>query len=612
MLIAKKKNQRGFMKLHKLKIQGFKRLKDVTIEFGDATFLIGQNNSGKSSILKAIEILLSGKPQLDSSDYYSIIDPETGDTIIDSNTIIFESEFRNLPEESKKWRGFKGRIFSYETENETGLSVTYRKTYKLGDKVIIEFKSKIRELKPEFKECKKPQDFIDAGIEEELMTEFFPDLNKAIGKGAKAKSNLELLDDIWDISEEETWFHNPGGILGNVLKMLPRFLMIPVDTSMEEIQGSKSGVLNKTLNELFDTVREGSENYKSAQEFLNKLSKELDPSDKESEFGKMMRNLNLVLTSVFPESHLHATTDLSDPSKVLKPSFNVEMSSNIRTSVENQGTGMVRAAVFGMLRFRQKWISEKEDEFNRSLIICFEEPEIYLHPSAANQMRNAIYDLSSSNSQIICSTHSPFIIDLARKPRQILNRLTINNNYVNSIAFTVSESFQILQGDDKHYVKMLLKMDDYISRAFFTNNVVIIEGDTEDILIRETLKRLSKDEYLKIISNFEFIKARGKASIIGLVKYLTSMGVKPIIIHDRDNGIEGAVKFNEPIKEAVGDNGRIILMCENVEDEIGYSATYEKPFKAYQQTLTWGQSWESIPENWKIKMKELFQDYINL
>ncbi|WP_448103490.1 AAA family ATPase [Pedobacter panaciterrae] len=39
------------MKLHTLKISGFKRLKQIQVNFGDATFLIGQNNCGKSSIL---------------------------------------------------------------------------------------------------------------------------------------------------------------------------------------------------------------------------------------------------------------------------------------------------------------------------------------------------------------------------------------------------------------------------------------------------------------------------------------------------------------------------------------------------------------------------------
>jgi putative ATP-dependent endonuclease of OLD family len=599
------------MRLHRLKIEGYKRLEKVEIFFGEATFLIGQNNTGKSSILNAIELLLSAKKQLTSGEYYSIIDEETGETKPKATTIVMEGEFRNLPVEAKQWRGFKGRVFDYEDdEDETGLSVIYRKTYNLGKDVIIEFKSKVRTVHADFENCKTGRDYIDKGIDEKIIIEQFPELDKNVGKSQDALAKLESLDEIWELSEEETWFQNPGGIPGNVLKMLPRFLLIPVDTSMSEIQGSGSGVLGKTMNELFQTVREGSENFKQAQEFLDKLSKELDPADDKSEFGKMMIELNEILTSVFPDSQLHAETDLSDPNKALKPTFSVEMSSNIRTSVENQGTGMVRAAVFGMLRFRQKWLSRKEDEHNRSLIICFEEPEIYLHPSAANQMRNAIYELSESNSQIISSTHSPYIIDMSRNLRQVLNRLRNSEGSIDSVSFSVTDCFKKLQGDDRNYVKMILKIDDYIARAFFTNHVIIVEGDTEDILIRETLSRLPKEEFIRLISNFEIIKARGKGSIIGLVKYLTSMAIEPIVVHDRDAGIEKAEQMNEPIKNALGKNGKIVQMHESVEDEIGYVATYDKPFKGYEQTLKWGPKWEDIPENWRKKMKEIFYDFV--
>lgn len=600
------------MKLHQLKITGYKRLKEVTINFGDATFLIGQNNCGKSSILKAIEVLLSGKKQLTSSDYHSIIDEETGETKVDVITVVLEAEFRNLPEEAKAWRGFKGRIFDYDVPEgfeETGLSVTYRKTYELGKDVIIEFKSKLRELAEQFEDCKTPKDYIEKGISEEVISEFFPELDKAIGKGKPALEKLEQIDEIWDIKEEDIWFQNPGGIPGNVLKMLPRFLLIPVDLSLSEIQGSGSGVLSKTLGELFETVREGSDHFKEAQSHLKNLAKELDPEDDTSEFGKMMLDLNGVLESVFPETKLHATTSLSDPTN-LKPTFNVEMSSNIRTSIEHQGTGMVRAAVFGMLRYRQKWLSQKDDEHARSLIICFEEPEIYLHPSAANQMREAIYDLSTSNSQIVSSTHSPYLIDISRKPRQVLNRLYNSGNHVDCDSFSVTEKFKLLQGVDKDYVKMLLKIDSHIARIFYANNVVVIEGDTEDILIRESLKKLPKKDYLKILSNFEVVKARGKAAIIGLAKYLVSLGINPIVVHDRDQGIENAVKFNQPILDAVGENGKVIMMAENVEDEIGYVATYEKPFKAYNETQKWGDNWDDMPLNWRNKLKEIFGEFV--
>ena len=43
------------MRLNTIKIQNFRKLNDVEVKFGEATFLIGANNSGKSSTLDAIE-----------------------------------------------------------------------------------------------------------------------------------------------------------------------------------------------------------------------------------------------------------------------------------------------------------------------------------------------------------------------------------------------------------------------------------------------------------------------------------------------------------------------------------------------------------------------------
>ena len=601
------------MKLHSLQIDGFKRIQSTKIFFGDATFLIGPNNAGKSTVLKAIEWLLSAKKAIPSFEYFSVIDDETGETKPAVDTITLEAEFRNLPVEAKVWRGFKGRIFSYPTDDasDSGLSVTYKKTYTLGKDVVIEFRSKERVIKPEFASYKTGQDLIDKGAPAAEVLDHFPDLVAKIGASKAAQEKLDQIDAIWDTKDSEIWFQNPGGIPGVVLRMLPRFLLIPADTSVSEIEGTSAGVLGKTLNELFEDVRGTSNNYAQAQEYLNKLAQELDPEDSESEFGKMIAELNAVLASVFPDTQLHATASLSDPKTALKPTFNVEMSSNVRTPVSHQGSGMIRAAAFGMLRFRQKWLSKREDDHVRSLIVCFEEPEIYLHPSAANQMRDTIYELSGHESQIVATTHSPFIIDLARKPKQILNSLRCDVAGVTASPFNVTDAFLALENDAKAHVKMLLRVDDHVARVFFTKHIIIIEGDTEEVVIKETLKRLPKERYLKIVSDFEIVKARGKASIIGLVKYLVAMGITPIVVHDRDGGIAGAEVFNQPIANALAGGGKVVQMHENIEDEMGYTApTSDKPFKAYQHTQTWGDDWAGIPVTWKAKMVEIFGDYV--
>jgi putative ATP-dependent endonuclease of the OLD family len=57
------------MRLEHLHVAGFRSLKDTEIDFDDLTLLIGPNDSGKSSVLDAVDILLTGRPP-DPSDYH--------------------------------------------------------------------------------------------------------------------------------------------------------------------------------------------------------------------------------------------------------------------------------------------------------------------------------------------------------------------------------------------------------------------------------------------------------------------------------------------------------------------------------------------------------------
>lgn len=119
---------------------------------------------------------------------------------------------------------------------------------------------------------------------------------------------------------------------------------------------------------------------------------------------------------------------MNDPNKAIQPDFNIEIHSNVRTPVQLQGTGVIRSVVFALLRYKNTRDLKKihKGEYVRPLLIGFEEPELYLHPSAAQKMRETIYSLAEeSQNQIVCTTHSTYMIDLSQKPSQILNNLTL-------------------------------------------------------------------------------------------------------------------------------------------------------------------------------------------
>ncbi len=622
------------MKLYSLKIECFRRHINTEIIFSDATFLIGENNIGKSSILVALDYLLNDTKKIPPSEFFSVINSENFNERM-TDKIVLTAEFRNIPDCAKTdWRGFKGRILPYEIvedSGETGNKIIYRKTFELNKDCVVELKEYKRSKKKAFCGCKTLSDYIKAGLNKEVLVEegldnFLHDKNLS----AAQQLIIEKIDDLYDFDEtEEIWFKNPGGIPANVLSRLPKFLLIPAQDKTDELSGS-SGTLTKTLNELFNDVRDSSNNYKEAQKYLTLLAQELDPSDEESDVGRMMQELNKVMGDVFPKTGICAAAELADPNKVIKPSFKVTMFSNIATSVELQGTGMIRAAVFALLRHRSMRDNKKNccgDTPVRPLLIGFEEPEIYLHPNAACKMRDTIYELASSKyNQIVCTTHSPYMIDLSKKPNQVLNNLFVEEKQIavgggaytvdciKSYPFNVSDAFKALQDDNKSYVKMVLKMDDALSRVFFAKHTLIVEGDTEELVLRETFSRVPDEVRADIMQNWQIVKARGKASIISLVKYFKAMGIDLYVIHDADTGVAGAEVFNQPILDTIGTDERRIMLQNCIEDVLGYPPpSNEKPYKAYKYiNENWGSDFESISQEWRVIMEKLFKESFSL
>lgn len=613
------------MFLNSLRIQGFRKHYDTTVTFSDSTFLIGENNVGKSSILYALDYLLNNKARISPDEYFSTT-TQQGEKKQIANEIIFTAEFCNLPSESQTWRGFRGRVLLSKDipEGQTGLQFVYRKTFPIGSNAIIETLEYKKATKPCFVACKTIQDYLDNGLFESSLTDDLRKMDRSKKLSAAEKKLFETVEDIFDIDETQNeWVKNPGGIPQNVMSKLPKYLLIPAQDKEDEITGS-SGTLQNTLNELFSEVRESSENYKKAQEYLEKLSKELNPEDQSTEISKMICELNHIVSDVFPNTGISASANLSDADKVIKPIFSVEMSSNISTPASLQGTGLIRSTVFALLRYKNLRDNRKSDFEGRPLIIGFEEPEIYLHPNAINKMRDTIYNLAESgNNQIVCTTHSPYMIDISKKPTQILNSFwtVIKNDIlddeqveiVESMPFNVTDEYKKLQGDSKTYIKMILKIDDTIAKSFFVKKVLIIEGDTEQVVITETLNRMPDTLKAKLLSEWHIVRARGKAAIIPLIKYLKSMSIDIFVMHDGDYGTAGAEKFNEPIKQALNNEAQLVVLKNCIEDVLGYPApTADKPFTAYKHIQDTWTDWNSIPEQWRRVMEKIFVDGKNI
>lgn len=605
------------LKLKSIKIEGFRKHYLTNVLCGDTTFLIGANNSGKSSILKAIRYLLEDISKMDIDDFHCFVN-KYNENERSSEKVVITGEFSHLNKQATNWRGFNNhRLFKKDDFENEGYSIFYRKTFYDNGKCEIEMKQHVVTIKEKYKNCKTIQDFIDEGIDYNLFKDILPNepLDKNLGKKQKELLKAEGLEEIYDYYNETEWFKNPGGISQNVTSKLPKFLLIDDKNQGDELSSS-SGALISTLKQLFDDVRQESENFKQAQYYLDLLAEELNPNDEDSEFATLLKELNNVVGEVFPETSFNAQANLSNANDVITPKFDVQLGSNIHTHVDKQGAGVVRSAIFAMLRYKNIRDNKKvkKNDYIRPLLIAFEEPEIYLHPQAAKQMKETIYNLSiQANNQIICTTHSPYMIDLSKDTNQVLNtfnlaklELEIEDDIINSEQviinpFNVSEAYQSLIKEEKTYIKMLLKIDDTISKIFFAKNVLIIEGDTEEIVFKESIIRMPEKLKKEFSYNWEIVRARGKATIISLIKYLKSMGINPYVMHDRDANTPKAESFNEPIFNALKDKSHLFILEECIEDILGYTPpSIDKPYNAYKYIEdNWGDSWESVDKDWR-------------
>ncbi|MEW6229614.1 MAG: ATP-dependent endonuclease, partial [Bacillota bacterium] len=538
------------MILSRVEVQNFRRLKHAIVDLSPASFLIGPNNSGKSSVIRAVEALLSLREDVvRQEDFYMNRQGEAEDEIVLTGT------FSDIGADVASSRGFAGRVIDG--------TFTYRKRYSRStpNKPAIEALQYPHTVNPEFCNVRRFRDLVALGLTEEQLAEWFgvTDMSKAVPQG-----DMLLIPGAvdWHTDQQPEWCPNPGGFPSIVNSRLPKLLHIPSYVELAEFEKPEASKtkLGECLGVLFRDLLEDNVLAEEIGDRLTRLQDQMSPDDDSSLVGSMCREITRIIDEVFPECGLSVRASLEDLADILRPKYQVNVYSNVPTDTARQGTGLVRTAVFAMLRYHST-LRAGRDKTTKPLIIAFEEPEIYLHPHAANLLRDTIYRLGRSD-QIICTSHSPWMIDLSRDPQSITRFTVHKDGSARATNFGVSTSLKALCADDRMRVKMLQAFDDELSRVFFADRAVIVEGDSEHIAIKETLRLLPQEHRNAIGAAVQIVRARGKATIASLARYLSALGIPFTAIHDRDAHVDKAFELNKVILEAVGDPSRVFVLEE--------------------------------------------------
>lgn len=161
------------------------------------------------------------------------------------------------------------------------------------------------------------------------------------------------------------------------------------------------------------------------------------------------------------------------------------------SKVEVQGSGARRTLLWTAL----KYIAENGDKVSeRPHVLLIDEPEMCLHPTAIRDARKVLYELpKTGNWQVMVTTHSPIFIDLSRDNTTIIRVDRNKCDEVNSTVLYRPEKAKLSE-DDKENLKLLNVCDPYVHEFFFGGRIVVVEGDTEYTAFSQ-LKLFYPDEY---------------------------------------------------------------------------------------------------------------------
>ncbi|WP_074554030.1 ATP-dependent nuclease [Bacillus cereus] len=229
----------------------------------------------------------------------------------------------------------------------------------------------------------------------------------------------------------------------------------------------------------------------------------------------------------------------------------------------------------------------------KNKILFIEEPELFAHPETIRDIRDMLYEIPDEpNYQVICTTHSPIIIDLAKQHSTYVR--VVKDVEGTSIHQVTQDLFNESSSNVREKMKMLNYFDPYVCEAFFTDKVLLVEGDTEYTVVNFLLQKLKEEDCLQSHENIHVVKCGSKTNIPFFQKVLRYFGISYNVFHDLDYTYtkncfkNSAWTFNKSIWDEVEEaNSNGVLAARyifkynfEIAHEYTYNASEGKPYSA--------------------------------
>lgn len=196
-------------------------------------------------------------------------------------------------------------------------------------------------------------------------------------------------------------------------------------------------------------------------------------------------------------------------------------------------------------------VEEGNDVSLPAHILLIDEPENCLHPMAVRAARDQLYTLALDPSwQIMMCTHSPFFIDPLRNHTTIVR---IERSAGKLTPRTYRTDQDLFSEDERENLRALIQLDTALAEMFFGSYPVLVEGDTE---LAAYIAAILEPPHA-LATKISIVPARGKALLPPLIKLLAHFKIDFGILHDldspqrRDGKANGAWTMNRRIADCI-------------------------------------------------------------
>lgn len=489
------------MKLDKVKLYNFRSFsEEQTIRFDDLTAIIGNNSSGKTAALSALNLMfshVSNERILKRSDFHIPNDKKTED--ITSQKLYVEA------------------VFSFdEVQKEDG-----EKSFAIPvffNNMVVESPDGLPLLRVRLSATWEKSSNIDGSIESKISYITCPEEEEITEDNLRTAQRKDL-DYIRVIYVPAV--RNPSKQLKNVSGTMINQILSSVkwsDNTKEKVKETIEQLNNQFISEdgvssLNQSIREQWKNYDSDERYSNAV---------------------LRFNSTNIESSVKNSEVYFSPTVTEKEYTIDEMGDGLRS--------LFYISMVNSILDVEKKISkdyEEKDEEDRAFsaippvltIVAIEEPENHIAPQLLGKVIGNLKNISQKdNAQVVITSHSPAIVKRIDTENLRYFRMCKSdmNTVVKEITLPSKEKFE----NQYKYIKEAVRA---YPELYFAKLVILGEGDSEEIILPKYLEAYGKDLDSSGIS----VVPLGGRYVNHFWRLLTNLGIPYITLLDLDREREG-------------------------------------------------------------------------